>query len=59
MASSDSVDMTIYGRGGHRAQPQDTVDPIVIGARSVLALQTIPSTRWLGPAASWGFTSTS
>ena len=41
MASSDSVDITIYGRGGHGAQPQDTVDPIVIGARTVLALQTI------------------
>jgi amidohydrolase len=41
MASSDSVDITIYGRGGHGAQPQDTVDPIVIGSRTVLALQTI------------------
>lgn len=41
MASSDSVDITIYGRGGHGAQPQDTVDPIVIGARTVMALQTI------------------
>ncbi|HSA92059.1 MAG TPA: amidohydrolase [Terriglobales bacterium] len=41
MASSDSVDVTIYGRGGHGAQPQDTVDPIVIGARTVMALQTI------------------
>src|SRR5437588_300767 len=43
MASSDSVDVTIYGRGGHGAQPQDTVDPIVIGARTVMALQTIVS----------------
>jgi hippurate hydrolase len=43
MASSDSLDITIYGRGGHGAQPQDTVDPIVIGARTVLALQTIVS----------------
>jgi amidohydrolase len=41
MASSDSVDITIYGRGGHGAQPQETVDPIVIWARTVLALQTI------------------
>jgi amidohydrolase len=43
MASTDSVDVTIYGRGGHGAQPQDTVDPIVIGARTVMALQTIVS----------------
>src|SRR3989475_7831275 len=43
MASSDSVDITIFGRGGHGAQPQNTVDPIVIAARTVLALQTIVS----------------
>ena len=41
LASSDSVDLTIYGRGGHGAAPQTTVDPIVIAARTVLALQTI------------------
>ena len=43
LASSDSVDITIFGRGGHAAFPQRTVDPIVIGARTVLALQTIVS----------------
>jgi len=43
MAASDSVEITIFGRGGHGAQPQNTVDPIVIGARTVLALQTIVS----------------
>ena len=43
MASSDSVDITVFGRGGHGAQPQNTVDPIVIAARIVLALQTIVS----------------
>ena len=41
LASSDSVDLTIYGKGGHGASPQTTVDPIVIAARAVLALQTI------------------
>jgi amidohydrolase len=41
LASSDSVDLTIYGKGGHGAAPQTTVDPIVIAARTVLALQTI------------------
>ncbi len=52
MASSDSVDITIFGRGGHGAQPQNTVDPIVIAARTVLALQTIVSreTNPLDPA---------
>lgn len=40
-ANSDSVDITIYGRGGHGSAPQNTVDPIVIAARTILALQTI------------------
>jgi len=42
-ANSDSVDITIYGRGGHGSAPQNTVDPIVIAARTILALQTIVS----------------
>jgi len=41
--SSDSVRITIFGRGGHGAMPQSTVDPIVIAARTILALQTIVS----------------
>jgi amidohydrolase len=40
-ASADSLRITIYGKGGHGAMPQSTVDPIVIAARTVLALQTI------------------
>src|SRR5262245_9244995 len=40
-ANSDSVDITIYGRGGHGSAPQNTVDPIVIAARTILSLQTI------------------
>ncbi len=39
----DSVDIRIFGRGGHGALPHLTVDPIVIGARTVMALQTIVS----------------
>ena len=42
-ANVDSVDITIYGRGGHGSAPQNTVDPIVIAARTVLAIQTIVS----------------
>ena len=41
LANVDSVDITIFGRGGHGSAPQNTVDPIVIAARTVLALQTI------------------
>lgn len=47
-ANVDSIDITIYGRGGHGAWPHNTVDPIVIGSELVLALQTIVS-RKLAP----------
>jgi amidohydrolase len=43
LAAADSVDITIFGRGGHGGQPQDTVDPVVIVSRTVLALQSIVS----------------
>ncbi|MEY4830221.1 MAG: putative hydrolase YxeP, partial [Planctomycetota bacterium] len=43
MAAVDSVDVTIYGRGGHGAAPHRTIDPIVIASQYVLALQTIVS----------------
>ncbi|MGE5236036.1 MAG: amidohydrolase [Acidobacteriota bacterium] len=42
-ASADSVDVTFFGRGGHGAQPQATVDPIVMASRFVLAVQTLVS----------------
>ncbi|HWE24779.1 MAG TPA: amidohydrolase [Myxococcales bacterium] len=43
LANVDSVDVTLYGRGGHGARPETTVDPIVLAARTVLALQTLVS----------------
>jgi amidohydrolase len=42
-ADVDSVDITIRGVGGHGAFPQDTKDPVVLAAETVLALQTIVS----------------
>ena len=42
-AASTGLDMTVYGRGGHGAYPHTTIDPVVIAARIVLALQTIVS----------------
>ncbi len=42
-SNSDAVNITIYGKGGHGAHPETTIDPIVIAARVVLALQTIVS----------------
>jgi hippurate hydrolase len=40
-ANVDSIDLKIFGRGGHGAWPHLTVDPIVIGAEIVMSLQTI------------------
>jgi hippurate hydrolase len=37
------VDITVKGRGGHGSAPHQTIDPIVIGARIVLDLQTLVS----------------
>jgi len=42
-ANVDSVDITLFGKGGHGAKPDSTVDPIVLAARTILALQTLIS----------------
>ena len=42
-AISVSPTLTMYGRGGHGAMPFNTVDPVVLAARTVMALQTIVS----------------
>ncbi|BAJ01151.1 amidohydrolase [Shewanella violacea] len=43
LANVDSVDITIKGKGGHGAYPHMTIDPVVLAARTVMALQTIAS----------------
>lgn len=45
MASADSFDITIHGKGGHGAEPQHSVDAIVIGAQFITQLQTLVSRR--------------
>lgn len=40
-SNADSLRITIFGKGGHGSAPHTTVDPIVIAARTVVALQTI------------------
>jgi metal-dependent amidase/aminoacylase/carboxypeptidase family protein len=42
-AMSDAVTITVYGRGGHAAMPHNSVDPVVLAARIVVALQTVVS----------------
>ena len=43
LSNSDAITIRIFGRGGHGARPETTVDPVVIAARTVLTLQTIVS----------------
>src|SRR5438045_2244570 len=42
-AASNAVDITFYGKSGHGAAPHRAIDPIVIAARTVTALQTLVS----------------
>lgn len=49
MACEDNFTVTIQGRGGHAALPHMTVDPILVGAEIVSALQSVVS-RSLSPA---------
>ncbi|MEO6957502.1 MAG: M20/M25/M40 family metallo-hydrolase, partial [Antricoccus sp.] len=43
MAASDSLTVTMHGKGGHGSRPENTVDPIVMAAATVMRLQTIVS----------------
>lgn len=43
MASPDEFSITIQGKGGHGAKPQETIDPIVIMAEFILSAQKIVS----------------
>ena len=43
MASADGFTVRIQGRGGHGARPQGTVDPIIVGAQIITALQALVS----------------
>lgn len=43
MAATDRFYIDITGVGGHAARPQQTIDPIIVAAQLVTALQTIVS----------------
>ena len=51
LVGADVLRITIQGRGGHAAEPHKAVDPVVIGAQVVLALQTLVA-REVDPNAS-------
>jgi amidohydrolase len=42
-ASADAFSVFVQGKGGHAAAPHQCIDPIVIGAQMILALQTVVS----------------
>ena len=44
-ANTDDFWIHIVGRGGHAAHPEATLDPVLIGAHIVLALQSLASRR--------------
>ena len=53
MSASDAIDIVVRGRQTHGAQPWRGVDPIVVSAQIIAALQTIPSRQTdvtVGPA---------
>lgn len=43
MASADEIYITVKGKGGHGAQPQQCIDPIIIAAHILTTLQTVIS----------------
>jgi hippurate hydrolase len=43
MSAEDGIAITVYGRGGHGALPQNTVDPVVLAAMIIVRLQTVVS----------------
>jgi amidohydrolase len=43
MASADELYMTVKGRGGHGAMPEMNIDPVIISAHILVALQQIVS----------------
>lgn len=43
MAATDTITITVTGKGGHAAVPDVTIDPVVAGSAIVMALQTAVS----------------
>ena len=43
MASADRVTIEISGRGGHGAHPYQTIDPVIVAAHIITAIQSIVS----------------
>jgi carboxypeptidase Ss1 len=48
MASPDTFEIKVIGRGGHGAYPHETVDPVYVAAQVIIALQGV-SGRMIDP----------
>lgn len=48
MASADEIYITVKGRGGHGAQPDRNVDPVLIASHIIVAMQQVVS-RYVTP----------
>ncbi len=47
-AASDSLDITMHGKGGHGSRPETTVDPVLMASSLVVRLQSIVSREIAG-----------
>ena len=45
MASADEIYVTVKGKGGHAAMPENLVDPVLIASHIIVALQQIVSRK--------------
>ena len=43
MASADSLNVTLHGRGGHGSRPETTIDPVLMAAATTMRLQGVVS----------------
>ena len=50
---SDSLEVKLFGRGGHGSGPETTVDPVVMAAATVMRLQTVVSREISHDDAPW------
>lgn len=43
MSATNLLDIVVHGKGGHAAMPEGSIDPVVIAAQLIMALQTVVS----------------
>jgi len=57
MASADEIYLTVKGKGGHGAMPQNIIDPVLIASHIIVGLQQVVSrhgTPWIPSVLSFG-----